>query len=65
MEKFDGKNRIVEKWTHGLDSRTGLNNFAGNDFKAIIQTSSRRHYYCTMYCSFVDHESYGWNIHVY
>ena len=24
-------------WTHGLDSRTGLSNFAGNDFKAIIQ----------------------------
>ena len=27
-------------WTHGLDSRTGLSNFAGNDFKAIIQTFS-------------------------
>ena len=27
-------------WTHGLDSRTGLSNFAGNDFKAIIQTLS-------------------------
>ena len=27
-------------WTHGLDSRTGLSNFAGNDFKAIIQKFS-------------------------